>query len=194
MATESPTRIMSTSAASTIRADGASYAVTITSGVSACLWALTVGAVNLRGALGSVIASPPPSRARAAPGGTVRLPRRGSGGPGSAGVASAVELVALEVVPMAVEADLDDVAGELLVRRVEAFELGGGGDAAPVGAGERVAVDVGDEAEVPAAADRAVGGGGGADVAVGLAEVRGGGRSRGPFPPTGAPRPPDRLL
>ena len=89
----------------------------------------------------------------------------------AAGVASAVELVALEVVPVAVEADLDDVAGELLVGRVEAFELGGRGDAAPVGTGEGVAVDVGDEAEVPAAADRAVGGGGRADVAPGPEEL-----------------------
>jgi hypothetical protein len=43
----------------------------------------------------------------------------------SAGVAPSVELVALEVVPVAVEADLDDVSGELLVGGFQALELGG---------------------------------------------------------------------
>ena len=51
-----------------------------------------------------------------------------------------MEFVALEVVPVAVEADLDDVAGELLVGGVEALELGRRGDAAAVGPSQGVAV------------------------------------------------------
>ena len=46
MATESPTRMMSTPAASAMRAPGASYAVTITSGGSLPLRARTPGAVT----------------------------------------------------------------------------------------------------------------------------------------------------
>jgi len=91
---------------------------------------------------------------------------------GSAGVASAVELVALEMVPVAVEADFDDVAGELFVGRVEPVKLGGRGDATPVGAGEGVAVDVGDEAEVAPPAHRAGGRGRGPDVATGSQKLR----------------------
>src|SRR5438270_13846210 len=45
MATLSPTRMMSTPASSAMRAPGASYAVTITSGVSLPLLARTAGAV-----------------------------------------------------------------------------------------------------------------------------------------------------
>src|SRR3954453_2619816 len=45
MATLSPTRMMSTPASSAIRAPGASYAVTITSGVPLPLLARTAGAV-----------------------------------------------------------------------------------------------------------------------------------------------------
>src|SRR4051812_42769672 len=48
IATESPTRIMSTPAVSTARADGASYAVTITSGVPDPLRATTSGAPSAR--------------------------------------------------------------------------------------------------------------------------------------------------
>src|SRR5438445_13638526 len=68
IASESPTRIMSTPAASTVRADGASYAVTITSGGLAPLCARIAGAVVR--AIEAAITAPPPSRARAAPGGT----------------------------------------------------------------------------------------------------------------------------
>ena len=46
MATESPTRMMSTPASSAMRAPGASYAVTITSGGSLPLRARTPGAVT----------------------------------------------------------------------------------------------------------------------------------------------------
>ena len=83
----------------------------------------------------------------------------------SAGVAATVQLVSLEVVPSALDADLDDVARELRVVRVELRELTIGRDAAPVRVAERVAIDVGDEAELAAAAYRAVTVGGVADVA-----------------------------
>src|SRR6202011_4591352 len=86
-----------------------------------------------------------------------------SAGRGSAGVAAAVQLVALQVVPVAVEADLDHVPGELLVGGVEALELGRRGDAAAVGPSQGVAVDVGDEAKARVPADRGLPGGGLAD-------------------------------
>lgn len=66
----------------------------------------------------------------------------------SDGVAAAVKLVALEVVPPAVEADLDYVAGELLVGGVEAGQLEVRGDAPAIGGAKGVAVHVRDQAEV----------------------------------------------
>ena len=68
---------------------------------------------------------------------------------------AAVELAPGEEVPAAVGADLDHVAGELLVRGAEALELARVDDAAAVGLAELVAVDVGDVADVAARADRA---------------------------------------
>lgn len=56
---------------------------------------------------------------------------------------------------MAVEADLDHVAGELLVGGVEALQLGRGGDAASVRPGERIAIDVRDQSHAAVGADRA---------------------------------------
>jgi hypothetical protein len=107
-------------------------------------------------------------------------------------VASAVELVALEMVPVAVKADLDDVTSELFVGRVEPVELGRGGDAATVGAGEGVAVDVGDKAEVAPSADWAGGRGGGPDVATGPQELRMGVADVVALEATGAEVPQDR--
>jgi len=89
----------------------------------------------------------------------------------SADVAAAVELVARQVVPPAVDAHLDHVPGELLVGRLELLELGRGADAAPVRAPERVAVDIGDEPEVRAPADRAVAPGRFTDVTTGPHEL-----------------------
>src|SRR5262245_46807299 len=128
IATVSPTRIMSTPASSTTRALGASYAVTITSGVPEPLRATTSGALDGRDA---VISLPPPSRAHTAPGGIRRIPRFSRSTPGGcpasaasgaatvgAGglgllVAPAVQLPTREVVPSTVEAHLDDVTREL---------------------------------------------------------------------------------
>ena len=61
---------------------------------------------------------------------------------------TAVELAPGQVVPPAVGADLDDVAGELVVRRAEALELARVDDAAPVGLAQLLAVDVRHEAHV----------------------------------------------
>src|SRR4051812_20735059 len=74
MASESPTRIMSAPAPSTVRAEGASYAVTITSGESPALRAAMSGAVIRRAGEVAISALPPPSRAHSAPGGPERVP------------------------------------------------------------------------------------------------------------------------
>jgi hypothetical protein len=76
-----------------------------------------------------------------------------------------VQLAPREEIPPAVGADLDDVAGELVVRGAEPFELARVDDATPVGLPEVLAVDVGDVANVPGRADRTVVRGGVADVA-----------------------------
>ncbi len=77
IATESPTRIRSAPAASTVRADGASYAVTMTRGSAAALAGHDVGRGHVRRLPGVESRSsplPPPSRARSAPGGAVSVP------------------------------------------------------------------------------------------------------------------------
>src|ERR687898_2506562 len=97
MASVSPTRIMSTPAASATRADGKSYAVTITSGdplpLRAAISGALIGARASGGDDAVVISVPPPSGAPTAPGSTasvasrcdgarlreLRLPRRGAG-------------------------------------------------------------------------------------------------------------------
>ena len=84
---------------------------------------------------------------------------------------AAVQLVALQVVPATVEADLDEVAGELLVRGFEARQLPLGGDATTVRLAQGVAVDVGHEPEALVATDRAVAGQRLADVAAGSQEL-----------------------
>jgi hypothetical protein len=66
------------------------------------------------------------------------------------------EVAVVEVIPTAIEAHLDDVAGELLERRCELVELGGVRDAAAVGLLEGVAVHVGDEPHAVAPAHGAV--------------------------------------
>ena len=71
-------------------------------------------------------------------------------------VPTTVELAPRQVVPATVEADLDDVAGELVVHGAELLELAVVGDAAAVGLTQLLAVDVRDEAHVPLAAHRAV--------------------------------------
>src|SRR5437588_10179562 len=146
IATESPTRIMSTPAASTARADGASYAVTITNGIPEPLRATTSGAPRARAARPvSAIICPPPSRARTAPGGRWRvaaeqLPRlsgrRRLDRCRRAAVSAAVQLASREEVPTAVRTHLDDVAGELVVRRAQSLELALVDDAATVGLSE----------------------------------------------------------
>src|SRR5918994_507808 len=81
MASVSPTRIMSTPAPSATRADGKSYAVTITNGGPLPLRALMSGALS--GARESglddavVISEPPPSGAPTAPGSTQSVARGG---------------------------------------------------------------------------------------------------------------------
>src|SRR5215218_11371521 len=97
MASVSPTRIMSTPAPSATRADGKSYAVTITNGGPLPLRALMSGALSDARESGLddavVISEPPPSGAPTAPGGMpsvastrdrarlreLRLPGRGAG-------------------------------------------------------------------------------------------------------------------
>lgn len=74
----------------------------------------------------------------------------------SAGVATTVELVALQVIPPTVETDLHDVPRELFVRGLELGELLGSRDAPTVGLAKCVAVDVRDEAQAGTAAHRAV--------------------------------------
>ena len=69
-------------------------------------------------------------------------------------MAPTVELVALQVVPSAVDADLDDVARELLVLSLELGQLAVGADATPVGLAQPVPIDVGDESEALVVADR----------------------------------------
>jgi hypothetical protein len=82
-------------------------------------------------------------------------------------VTAAEQVPAVEVVPPAVETDLDDIAGELVERRVQLVELAGVRDATAVGLLQRVAVHVGDVAHALGPADRAV-------VRCGLAHVAGG--------------------
>ena len=67
-----------------------------------------------------------------------------------------MELVALEVVPSAVEADLDDVTGELLVGGFQLRQLLGRRDTATIRLAERVAVHVRDETQAGVAADRTI--------------------------------------
>src|SRR4051794_25250264 len=108
--------------------------------------------------------SPPLSRAHTAPGNARHcsagqtVPKRSptASRPRSDGVAAAVQLVALEVVPVALDAHLDDVARELLARRLELRQLFGRLDAAPVGTPQPVAVDVRHQHEAVGAADGTV--------------------------------------
>src|SRR5680860_417144 len=132
MASESPTRIMSTPASSATRADGASYAVTMTRGGPSPLRARTSGA--LIGPFGATISGPPPSGAPTAPGSTPEV--------SSDRVAAAEEVATVEVVPRAVEADLDHVARELVVGRAQLGELGFARDAPAVRGLELLAVHV----------------------------------------------------
>jgi hypothetical protein len=82
-----------------------------------------------------------------------------------------VELVTLEVVPAAGDTDLDDIARELLLGRLELGQLPVGSDAAAVGVAEVVAVDVGDEAQAGSATHGAIAGELLADVATGPEEL-----------------------
>lgn len=82
---------------------------------------------------------------------------------------AAEEVTTVEVVPAAVEAHLDDVAGELLERRLELLELGCARDAAAVGLLE-VAVHVGHEPHAVASAHRAVVGSALTDIPAGAEE------------------------
>jgi hypothetical protein len=66
------------------------------------------------------------------------------------------QIAAVQVIPATVEAHLDDVAGELLVRRPQLVELGRVRDAPAVRLLERIAVHIGHEAHSVAAAHRAV--------------------------------------
>ena len=68
----------------------------------------------------------------------------------------AVQRLAPEVIPAAVDAHLDVEAGELVAGRAEAGELGVAGDAAPVGGLELVAVDVGHDPHAAGAAHGAL--------------------------------------
>src|SRR5262245_61238198 len=151
LATESPTRRTSTPAALAIRADGASYAVTITTGVPRPLKAATAGAVTRRVRTGAVGAGVSAMTCLRCPGHT-RLPATRGTVARLHGVTATVELVPLEVVPVALDAHLDHVPRELLARRGELGQLRGGLDAAPVGAAQAVAVDVRDEHEARATA------------------------------------------
>jgi hypothetical protein len=101
-------------------------------------------------------------------------------------VAATVQLVALEMVPAAVEADLDDIAGELVVRGVQPRELGIGRDAAAVRLSQLVAVDVRDQSEAVATAHRAHVGGGLPDVAAGPQQLGMRVTDLGPVAPAGA--------
>ncbi len=89
----------------------------------------------------------------------------------SDGVPAAVQLVTLEVVPVALDAHLDDVARKLLTRRVELGQLLGRLDAATVGTPQALAVDVRHEHEAMGATDRAVGVEGLTEVARGSQEL-----------------------
>jgi len=86
-------------------------------------------------------------------------------------VSAAVQLVALQVVPVAVDADLDEVPRELLMRHFEAPQLLLGGDATAVRLTERVAVHVGHEPEALVAAHRAVAGKRFTDVTAGSQQL-----------------------
>src|SRR5205085_1957860 len=90
----------------------------------------------------------------------------------SAGVTTAEQVPAVEVVPTTVETDLDHVTGELVERCVELVELAGVRDAPSVGLLQRVAVHVRDVANAPVPADRAVVGRGLAHVAGGAEQLR----------------------
>jgi len=81
------------------------------------------------------------------------------------------EIAAVQMVPAAVEAYLDDVAGELVERRRQLVELGGVRDAAPIGPLEGVSVHVGDEPDAVARAYGAVVRSALADVATGAEEL-----------------------
>src|SRR4051812_19315836 len=121
-------------AASTVRADGASYAVTMTSGGSLPLRAAMSGAVRrceaARVGVELDISAPPSSRARTAPGDLERLPEAVHSchvvmaRPRSAGVQAPVERLAQEMIPATLHAHLDVVTGELVVGRAELRELG----------------------------------------------------------------------
>lgn len=89
----------------------------------------------------------------------------------STGVAASHEVALHEVVPRTVDADFNDVAGELVDGRAEALELAGVTDASAVGALQPVAVHVGDVPEPPATAHGADGVGVGPDVAGGTQEL-----------------------
>src|SRR5206468_7574413 len=91
--------------------------------------------------------------------------------PASAGVTTPEEVAAGEVIPAALGADLDHVAGELVAGFAEAVELTLVRDAAAVGGPQGIAVDVGDEPELDLLADRAVLPGLLADVAGGPDEL-----------------------
>jgi len=82
-------------------------------------------------------------------------------------VAAAEQVPAVEVVPPAVETDLDDIASELVERGVELVELARVRDATAIGLLQGVAVHVRDVADALRLADRAV-------VRRGLAHVAGG--------------------
>jgi hypothetical protein len=86
-------------------------------------------------------------------------------------VAAAEELTPTEVVPRTVDTDLDHVAGELVDRRPELLELSRVADAPTVGLLEPVAVDVGDVADVAAAAHRTSVPGGLPDVTSGAEQI-----------------------
>src|SRR5581483_5074258 len=73
-----------------------------------------------------------------------------------AGVPAPQEVAPGEVVPAALGADLDHVAGELVAVLAEAVELALVRDAAAVGGLERVAVDVGHQPQLRLLADRAL--------------------------------------
>src|SRR5918999_3213817 len=122
MATESPTRIMSTPASSATRAEGASYAVTITRGGPSPLRARTSGA--LIDPFGAAISGPPPSGAPTAPGGSPQATPPAAAQPEElARVAAAEQVAPVEVVPGAVEAHLDHVTRELVMGRAQLRQL-----------------------------------------------------------------------
>src|SRR5713101_3418225 len=140
----------------------------MTRGVPEPLRATTSGALSARGRAdesASAISVPPPSRAPTAPGDTTRLalrrrtclPSTARGlGPPVRAVVAAVQLTPGEEVPPAVGADLDHVAGELVVRGAQPFELARVHDATTVGLAEVLAVDVRDVGDVDGAAHRAL--------------------------------------